>query len=203
MARRSAGLVAAGLVVVAAGAAGCGAIGDLVDLEARIERRGYDVTETFHDDFGSDRNEVTIEAEREPGGEPPPEGQREIAEVVWRTYPRRFDTLEVELDGDVTTFTRGQLREAFGPRDPALDERSFDDDVRSGLRVGLYAATVLIVLGVTAIVITLVVLRRRARQTPPWPGAPGPGTGPVAGPGWAPPPPPPGPPPGWTPPPPP
>lgn len=181
MGRRSTGLVAAAGLGLAVVVGGCAAISDLIDLEERIEDAGYDVTGTFHDDFGGGRNEVEIEAESRIRGEPPPAGQLEIAEIVWDTYPRQFDTLEIDLDGDTDTFSRGELQEQFGPRDPELDERDFDDEVRSGLRTASITAAAFLVAGIIAIVVTLVVLRRRTNRNPP------------------PPPPPPAPPPGWVP----
>jgi hypothetical protein len=195
MGRRSAGLVAVELVVGVV-ASGCGVINDLVDLEERIEHQGYDVSNTFHEDFGTDRNEVTIEAEHNARGEPPPAGQLEIAEIVWSTYPRQFELVVIDLDDDEVVFSRSQLRERFGPRDPELDENSFDDEVRSGFRGVLIAFIVMLVLGLVAIVMTVVVLRSRSKRPPPPPPPPAPGRR-------LPPPPPPGPPPGWQAPPPP
>jgi len=210
MARRSARLVAA-LAVGASThlAGGCGAVGELLQLQERIEREGYRNVSTFHEDFGSSANEVQVDASTG-RGEPPPAGNEEIAGVVWRTYPRRFDRVVVTLDDRGEVFTRTDLEATFGPRAEQLDEREFSDDLREGIRGVAIGALIFLGLGVAAIITTVVLLRRRRRRNPPAPpagyggyGGYGPGGyGPPGGPpGWQPPPPPPGPPPGWVPPP--
>jgi hypothetical protein len=201
VARRPARLVAAvGVLAGAALVAGCGAVTELLELEERIERQGYDVDGVFHDDFGQGRNEVQIDAATG-RGLPPPEGAEEIAGIVWETYPRRFDRVVVTLDGQDEVFPRSTLQEAFGPRPTRLDEREFQDDIEEGFRrVALGFAIGLAVVAI-GIVVLVVVLRRRRRNAPPPP--PPPPYGPGPGSGWYPPPPPPGPPPGWAPPPPP
>jgi hypothetical protein len=204
VAGRPARLVAAlaAALVTAVAAAGCGAITELIRLQERIEDAGYDVDGVFHDDFSSGTSQVEVDA-RTGDGEAPPDGQLEIAEIIWTTYPRRFDTVFVELDSDQALFTRGELQERFGPRAASLDERGFGDDVAGGVRVVAWYGLVVLIGGVIAIVTTLVVLRRRRRQSDGW-GRPDSGSWvgpppsePLA---WSPPAPPPGPPPGWSPP---
>jgi hypothetical protein len=199
MGRRSAGLVALALVVGPV-ATGCGAVTELVQLGERIERQGYRSVETFHDDFATATNEVQVQASVGRGLEPP-EGNEEIAGIVWQTYPRRFDTVRVDLAGEVEQFSREDLQTLFGPRDERLDEREFSDDVQGGLRT--FGFVVLAVLVVGGGLLTWLLVRRSRRkrnQPPPWGYGPPPGYGPPGG--WRPPPPS-GPPPGWTPPPPP
>jgi hypothetical protein len=200
VARRPARLVAlaAAFVALAVGATACSSISELLELQERIEREGYRVGDVFHDDFGGSRNEVQIDASTNRGLEPP-EGQEEIAGIVWETYPRRFDSVSVTLDDDVATFSRGQLQERFGLRAARLDEREFSDDVSGAIRSAAIAGLIgLVVIVAGAIAIVVAVRRRRRRRGPPAPPPP-PGSGPGAG--WTPPPPPPGPPPGWVPPP--
>jgi hypothetical protein len=172
---------------------GCGAVSELIQLEERIERAGYEVDSTFHDDFGTSTNEVQVEASTGRGQEPP-DGNDEIAGIVWETYPRQFDVVFVDLDGNGQRYSRADLQEQFGVRDERLDERAFGDDIQEGIRSVAIAAAVVVGIGLVAIVTTVVLLRRRRSQNPPPP--PGYSTG-----GWYPPPPPPGPPPGWQPPP--
>jgi len=210
VARRSAGLVAAvAALALTLFAGGCGAITELVRLQQRVEDAGYSVDGIFHDDFSGGASEVQIDASSGDDGQPPPDGQEEIAEIVWTTYPRRFDTVFIELDGDQVRFTRGDLQEQFGPRPESLDEHDFGDDVATGVRAAAWYGVVVLVLGAVAIVTTLVVLRRRRRAQPDpgpgpagWPGSgswdPAPGSVAWAPP--APPAPPAGPPPGWSPP---
>lgn len=198
MARRPARLVAlaAALVALAVGATACSSISELLELQERIEREGYRVGDVFHDDFGGSRNEVQVDASTGRGLEPP-EGQEEIAGIVWETYPRRFDSVSVTLDDDVATFSRGQLQERFGQRAARLDEREFSDDVSGAIRGAAIAGSIgLVVIVAATIAIVVAVRRRRGRRGPPPPPTAHP-----PGAGWAPPPPPPGPPPGWVPPP--
>lgn len=209
MGGRSARLVARAVVGLAAiaGAVGLGAcsgLDELNQLQERIEREGYDVSSTFHDDFGSDDNEVEIIAERG-RGEIGRDGQLEIAGVVWETYPRRFSSVVVELDDDAVRFSRSTLQERFGPRAEQLDERDFGDDVRSGMRGVATGMAIAVGVGLLAIIVTVVLLRRRRKRNPPPPPPPSPyGWQPMPAPpppsapppGWSPPPPPPGPPPG-------
>jgi hypothetical protein len=210
VARRPARLVA--VAFLAAGAvlgAGCGAVTELLQLEERIEREGYEVDGVFHDDFGRGRNEVEVEAATG-RGEEPTAGNEEIAGIVWTTYPRRFDRVRVVLDGEEVGFTRGDLQESFGPRPAQLDEREFQDDVEAGIRNVAIGAAIGLVIVVGGVILLVVLVRRRRRNNPPPPRPPyyGPGPGgapppPGQPPGWYPPPPPAGPPPGWRPPPPP
>lgn len=226
MARRPARLVrrawlalaCAGLVVVG----GCGAVTELIRLQQRIEDAGYRVESVFHEDFGRSANEVQIEARSGSRGQEPPAGQEDIAEIVWTTYPRRFDVVRVELDNDITVFSRAELQERFGVRDASLDARDFGDDIEGGVRAVAWYGLVVLVAGAIAIVTTLVRLHGRRTAYPSgsvggWGGGGSyPGAGSGAGPGWpdqsgstggtpawspgAPPPPPSGPPPGWSPP---
>jgi hypothetical protein len=190
----------AAVAALAVGASACGAIDELLQLESRIEREGYRVDDVFHDDFGGSRNEVQIDADSNRGLDPP-EGQEEIAGIVWETYPRRFETVAVDLDGDTATFTRGQLQERFGTRSPRLDEQEFSDDVTGTIRTAAIAGLIGLVVVVAVVVAVVVGVRRRRRRRGPPPPPPGSGGfGPPGG-AWAPPPPPSAPPPGWAPPP--
>jgi hypothetical protein len=158
-------VVAALLLLLAAGfGSGCGVISELVELQQRIQDRGYRVDSVFHDDFSSGTSEVQVSA-RSGQGLSPPEGQEEIAGIVWQTYGRRFDTVSVELDDELVRFTRGDLQERFGARPTDLDEREFGDDVATGLRAAAWYGAVVLVLGAGAIVTTLVLLRRRRRYS--------------------------------------
>ena len=195
MARRPARLVAAllGVVLLAVGSAACSTIDELFQLQERIEREGYRVTNVFHEDFGRGANEVQVDAERN-RGLAGAEGREEIAGVVWTTYPRRFQTVDVTLDGEEEVFSRGDLQERFGPRAERLDEEAFSDEVTRTIRTGAIVGAVVLLVVVVAIVLIVRAVRKRRRGRMPPP--PPPGT-------WGPPgmpPPPPGPPPGYAPP---
>lgn len=200
MARRPARLVAAllGIVALALAAGACSTLDELFQLEERIEREGYRVTNVFHEDFGRGANEVQVDAESNRGQEGAA-GRDEIAEIVWTTYPRRFQTVAITLDGDLEVLSRGELQERFGPRPERLDEEEFNDEVNETIRTGAIAGA--IALAVIAVAVVLIVrrVRRRRRERMPPPPPPGSWGGGWGQPGM-PPPPPPGPPPGYTPP---
>lgn len=220
MARRPARLVAAllGVLVLAIAAPACSTLDELFQLEERIEREGYRVTNVFHEDFGGGANEVQVDADRN-RGLAGAEGREEIAGIVWTSYPRRFQTVAITLDGDLQVFSRGELQERFGPRAERLDEEEFSDEVNRTIRTGAIAGAIGLVVVLVAIVLIVRSVRKRRRERmppPPPPGAGGGGWGPPGG-GWGPPgggwgppgmpppppgmpPPPSGPPPGYVPP---
>lgn len=202
MARRPARLVVTLLLAIGAVAgAGCGAVTELIQLEERIERQGYDVTGVFHDDFGTGRNEVQVDASTG-RGVAPPRGNEEIAGIVWDSYPRRFDRVSVTLDGVDIVFTRSQLQERFGARDATLDEKEFQDEIEAGIRTAFIAGAIALLVIVAVIITVVVLVRRRRRNLPPPTGPPFQPYQPYPYGGAQPPPPPAGPPPGWYPPPP-
>ena len=157
-------------MLVALGA-GCSAVNELLQLAARIERAGYANVETFHSFGTGSSNEVTVDASVG-RGEPAPAGNQEIAEIVWTTYPRRFELLSITLDGDRELFERGELTALFGARDPSLDEREFSDDLTAGIRTAGIVFGLLVVVAV--VVIVLLVRRSRRRRAQRWPGMPPP-----------------------------
>lgn len=156
------------VLLLAAGAgAGCSAVDELIQLAERIELQGYTGVETFHNDFGSGTsNELRVDASVGRGQEPP-EGQEEIAGIVWDTYPRRIQLITVSLDGDTTTFDRGDLEALFGPRAETLDERAFSDEIESGIRTVGIVFGILLLMGIVAAVLLVRRARRRRLQ---WPG---------------------------------
>lgn len=93
---------------------------------------------------------------------------REVARVVWTEFPFRFDTVELEPRGagvGTVTYDRGELEEAFGPRDPDLDQDL--SDAAGGLAAGVLAVigvVLLVVLGVVVLVIVLIVRASRRRR---------------------------------------
>lgn len=195
--------VVVGLLAVGSLASSCSSLDELLQLEERIEREGYRVGSVFHEDFGTGRNEVQVEATSNRGLEGAA-GQEQIAEIVWTTYPRRFQTVVVTLDDDQALFGRGELQERFGPRAERLDEREFSDDISGTIRTAAIASAIGLVVVVVAVIAIVASVRKRKRNRPPPPGPYGPFGPPGSygpyGPGTAPPPPPGAPPPGYDPP---
>jgi len=175
-------LVVLGVVLLAA----CTTVRGLLDTEQALEGAGYTQVDVgFDSNNGFDQVEITLLPD---GTETSADEQAErAAEVVWTTFPLRFDLLRIELlgrfEGEATTYTYGEMAEIFGPRDPGLDDKELSDDV---VRAGLGIAIVLAVGGLlflAAVVLAIVFgvrasRRRKAVTPPPWPPVAGPTGGP-------------------------
>ena len=164
--RRLAGLLL--IALTTALIAGCGWLNDLAELGGRIEDAGYEQVEVNHSLSGTDGNAVTIQA-LTPPSEPTEEDIGTIAEIVWTTYPRAFDVLIIEIDGrQADPISRDQLAEAFGERDPALDQGTGIGQV---LLIGLIGIMTVFALIVVLVIVLVRRSRRAAARTapPPWP----------------------------------
>ncbi len=196
----STALVAVGLAVAALLVAGCGTVRAFLDLQEALEEEGFtDVNVNVGVGDG-----LLIEG-RAPSDLDRREAEERAAEIAWTEFPRRLDSLTVELDGGSRVFSRGELEEQFGPRPSGLDDKDLEDDVRDfgvGLVIALVAGAVLCV---GLIILAVVLVRRSGRKKRERFAAAYPGYGPPGGypapPGegyGAPPPPaPPQQPPGW------
>ena len=172
---RFATVVLATLTLVVA--AGCGTIGAFVDLQDELQDQGFsDVNVNVDSDSGGDV--LRIEATGPPG-DTLEEARRKAAEIAWTTFPRRFQLLRLDINGQSVTLNRAQLEQEFGARDPDLDDKELEDDIRY-LGIGLrLALAVGFVLCVGLIILIIVLVRRsgkkkRAQQQQQW-GAGGPG----------------------------
>ena len=171
--RRAALLVLA--VVGLALLAGCTTIKGLIDTENALDRAGFtDVDVNASTDNGFDTVEITVRPPAE--GSAASEAER-AAEVVWTTFPLRFDLVRIKLlgpDDTTTSYTSSEMREIFGPRSPDLDEKELGDEF---LKVGVGVAVVLLggglfVVGAVVLVIVLAVRSSRKAKLvtpPPWP----------------------------------
>ena len=174
--RRRRSVVALAVVAAVLLLAGCTTISGLIDTENALERAGYtDVDVGASSDNGFDRIEVVVRpTSTETSDADEAEG---AAEVVWTTFPLRFDLVRVELlrpDEYTTTFTYSEMREIFGARSPDLDDKELGDEF---VKAGLGIAIVLVVGGVFAIgaVVLAIVFgvrasrKRKSVTPPPWP----------------------------------
>jgi hypothetical protein len=175
---RFATVVLAAMILVFA--AGCGTIGAFVDLQENLQDAGFsDVNVNVDSDSGGDV--LRIEATGPPG-DTPAEAQQKAAEIAWTTFPRRFELLRLDIGGQSVTLNRAQLEQEFGARDPDLDDKELEDDVRN-LGIGLLIALAVgFVLCVGLIILIIVLVRRsgkkkRAQQQQQWGGPGGPGYG--------------------------
>lgn len=182
-------LALVGLVLLA----GCSAVTALGDLQGELEAEGFrDVSANIS---SSSASVLVIEA-KAPLGESATEAQDQAAEVVWTRFPRRFEALQVTIDGEGREWAYAELEEELGARPDDLDTSTEIGDELT--RSTVYVLLGMLVAGVVAVALIGVVVflvvranRRRAatRPTPrpqPWmptgvPGAPMPPPG-----GWAP-----------------
>ena len=193
-ARRRARALGAGALVAAvvlALLAGCGTVRAFTDLDGALRDAGF--TSTRVNVAGSDPVALTVRADA-PAGDSTEEGQDAAAELVWTTFPRRFDEARITIDGQSRTVTPAQLQERFGDRPAGLDDQTLGDDfdrIGIGIVLGVLVAGVLAV-GIAGLVALVVVRRRRRRRPPPLVGGPPAPWAPTAGPvpppgGWGPP----------------
>jgi hypothetical protein len=176
--RPAAALVVLGLLGVLV-LAGCTTIRGLIDTENALGRAGFtDVDVNFSSDNGFDQVEVAL---RPKSTELPAADAEAAAQVVWTTFPLRFDLLRIERlgpgDSQVTTYTYSEMAEIFGARPAGLDDKELGDDV---VRAGVGVAIVLAVGGLlfTIAVVLAIVFgvrasrRRKSAVPPPWPPVP-------------------------------
>jgi hypothetical protein len=184
---------------------GCSTIEAFTDLTGALRAEGFsDVEATVGGDGSPVVLVVTADA---PSGSSTDEALDEATEIVWTTFPRRFDVLQLTVDGEGRRLDYAEIEEDLGARPARLDETDLTDEVTRlslGLVVGLVAGVLLVAL-VVGIVLLVATRRRRRRGViggpPPtgltaWappvgaPGGPPPAWGPPTGPpaAWAPPP---------------
>ena len=203
------------LALLVALVVGCSTVEAFTDLDAALRDAGF--TDTRVNVAAGDPVALTVSADAPPG-DSPEEAQTAAAEVIWTTFPRRFEEARITIDGDSRTVTAEQLQEQFGDRPADLDDQGeLADDVN---RVGVTVVVGILLTGLVVVAVAgltaLLVVRRRRRaasstssgRRAPWAPPPhlgGPPGTPVPPPtGWgdphggtAPPPSPPGP--AWTP----
>jgi hypothetical protein len=152
--------VVAALLLVLAPA--CGTIGAFIDLQEDLEDAGFSDVDV-NVDSGAGGDALRIEATPPPGATPE-EGQEQAAQVAWTTFPRRFERLQLNIGGQSVTLERQELEQRFGPRDPDLDDKELEDDIRN-LGIGvLIALAVGLVLCVGLIILIIVLVRRSGKK---------------------------------------
>lgn len=162
--RRWPGVLIVGLISALVG--GCGMLTDLASLRGRITDAGYEQVQLNHKQTNG-HDVVTVDA-LTPDERATDDDVEKIARIVWETYPRTVDELNITINGrHAGPFSRDELARAFGDRDPELDK---------GTGLGwLLLIGLLVVLTIAALVVVLVaVLVRRNRRAsrapdPPYP----------------------------------
>jgi hypothetical protein len=151
--RRRPPLVAA-LVVVAVVLTGCSALRATFDTDQALRRAGFSGARvSTHVNNGFTTVEVT--------GVSQGDEAQGAAGVVWRTFRYRIDAIVVGTQ----VFSRGQLQEVFGPRNPAYDRRTIGREfVRLGKAV-LFAAGIGGFLLAGGLVLLMVFFVRRGART--------------------------------------
>ncbi len=150
------GLVAVLLV------AGCATVQTIADLTDRLEDDGFRHVRVTVDQ--RDLGVLVVNADA-PRGSSTEEGQEAAAEVVWTTFPRRFDAVRTTIDGEGRRWSHAELQDTFGDRPEGLDGTALESDltrlvVGSIVGVVVVGVVLLVVVGVT---ILLVVRSRRRR----------------------------------------
>lgn len=167
---------------------GCATFELLDDMGQRLEAKGFRDVDVRVDERTLSDLVVVADA---PRGTSAREGQAQAAEVVWDTFPRRFDILRTEIDGRDQRWTYPELEERFGDRPDRLDRRELEADWNRFVVVTALAVLVVGVVGLGGLGVVLVLVRRSSRRrtapTPPTRPWMPPGHGPVPPPG------------GWTP----
>jgi hypothetical protein len=171
-------LVAAAVLVLTSG---CGTISAFVDLQDELNNAGFSNV-SVNVDSGTGGDTLKIDATRPPGTTLE-EARTRAAQIAWETFPRRFNRLLLDIDGQTVSLSRDELQQQFGPRPARLDRKALEDDVRN-LGIGvLIALAVGFVLCVGLIILIIVLVRRsgkkkRAQQQQQWgPGGYGPPPG--------------------------
>lgn len=96
-----------------------------------------------------------------------------IAEIVWTTFPRHLDVLNVTVGAESGNIDRADLVAFLGPRDPALDAETIGGDFATTF-IWLGIGFLVFLVGLVVLVVLLVRRsRRRGRQRPPMPPPPG------------------------------
>ena len=160
-------LLTIGLIAALVG--GCGMLTDVASLQDRIAAAGYQQVKVSHE-LTNGRDVLTVAA-LTPDGRATIDNIDEIARIVWETYPRTVDELNLTINGRSTgPISRDELTQAFGARDPELDK---------GTGIGrILLIALLVVLTILALIVVLVVVLvrrgRRARRdlAPPYPPYP-------------------------------
>ncbi|GAA2839818.1 hypothetical protein [Crossiella cryophila] len=156
---------------------GCATLTELMELGQRIEKAGVQQVSTHQSTESSGLVRLRVQAQqRDPRADAEQTAQG-VAKVVWDTYPRRIDELEITLDGRlVSRVNRAELIDRLGERNPALEEDTGDGGLGYWVLFTLIAVAVLLTLGLIALLWWS--RRRRGRRAaevsqipPPYPPA--------------------------------
>ncbi|MGO1052158.1 hypothetical protein [Crossiella sp. CA198] len=155
---------------------GCAALTELVKLSQRIEKAGVEQVSTHQSTESTGLVRLRVQAQQRDRRADPEQTAQGITKVVWDTFPRRIDELEITLDGKlVSRADRAELIDRLGERNPALEEDTGDGGLGYWLPFALIAF-VLLALGL----IGLLWWQRRRREhraaevsrtPPPYPSA--------------------------------
>lgn len=105
------------VLVGLAALAGC-AIQSITELDTDIRKAGLrDVSTTVEVARGS----VVVVNASAGRGQTVEEAQDEVAQVVWDTFPHRFDRLRVTIDDEAETWSYAELERDLGDRPASLD----------------------------------------------------------------------------------
>ncbi len=139
-------------------AASCGTIRTLVDLDNDLKAAGFS---DLHVNTNESNGFSTVTVRASSGPSP-----SRAAEVVWKKFPRRVDSVVVELNSQSTFFSRSEMRDRFGPRPAGYDDKTIGSDVRSGVVTFLLVLFAVFVVGggIIAFIVLKVHSNKRKRR---------------------------------------
>ena len=113
-------------VLAVAAVAGCSTIEAFTDLTGALRAEGFtDVEATVG---GGDPVVLVVKADAPPGSTTD-EALDEATEIVWTTFPRRFDVLQLTVDGEGRRLDYAEIEADLGARPARLDETDLTDEV--------------------------------------------------------------------------
>ncbi|MGI5127585.1 hypothetical protein ACQEVB_12305 [Pseudonocardia sp. CA-107938] len=163
-----------GIALLAVLLAGCGALQTTLDMSGRLQKDGFrSASVLLNSKNGHDVVTVRAEGHDTLRGD---DAFDRAARIVWQELPLRFDELQVTIAGETARAARQDLEDAFGSRNPALDQRSIGQEIGGGfVTVGIVVLVVFVVgtIGIVLLVVWLVRRSQRRRASaPPWPPRP-------------------------------
>lgn len=151
--------VSAGILVCVLALTGCSALAGLAQLQSDLSSAGYNATGINHNTTTSGSTLAVEVAMAD--AVPTDEDADRIAEVVWTSYPARFDELVIVINGkSFMDASADDLRDRFGERPASLGASSGGG--------GTNVVAIVVILAVAVLFAGLIVLLwRRGRRVPP------------------------------------
>jgi hypothetical protein len=152
------------LLLLCTALVGCGAITDMADLQTRLKDAGYTGVST---DQGTVNDVTRLEVRA--SSTDAAHSTKQIAEIVWDTYPQHVDQVSVVLNTSQEVYSADELRSAFGEREVAEKPA---EDVGGTIVTWLIVGAVVFLLFLAGLIVLIVFLVRRSRRMQQYPPPP-------------------------------